>query len=145
MRVCVGETLSTPRPVNGGAPQGSCAGEQMYTVGINDIDAGLDQPQPLRSPTEPTGHPRFLSSDKEFPAEAIPRPRTRVLSSVEDSLEDQQAISTALAAPRSTSGNLSTVSLDLAAETKGMKLNQNNTVLLCLGRLLISSSNISEY
>ena len=37
MRVKVSDELSSPRPVNGGAPQGSCAGLQMYTVGIDDM------------------------------------------------------------------------------------------------------------
>ena len=41
MRVKVGETLSSPRPVNGGAPQGSCAGVQIYTVGTDDVDADV--------------------------------------------------------------------------------------------------------
>ena len=36
----VADTLSDPRPVNGGAPQGSCAGVQMYSVGTDDIEEG---------------------------------------------------------------------------------------------------------
>ena len=44
MRVKVGDTLSTPRPVNGGVPQESCAGIQMYTVGIDDMDANIPPP-----------------------------------------------------------------------------------------------------
>lgn len=42
MRVKVAEVLSGPRPVNGGAPQGSCAGVQMYSVGTDDIDEGVE-------------------------------------------------------------------------------------------------------
>ena len=66
MRVGVGrKTVSSPRPVNGGAPQGSCAGVQMYTVGINDVDSGLEDPQALGSPTGASVRPDFLSSGDE--------------------------------------------------------------------------------
>ena len=47
MRLKVSETLSPPQSVNGGAPQGSCAGVQMYTVGTDDIDEAMPDPPPL--------------------------------------------------------------------------------------------------
>ena len=46
MRVKVGEFLSPLRPVNGGAPQGSCAGVQLYSVGTDDIDDEIPVPEP---------------------------------------------------------------------------------------------------
>ena len=47
MRVKVADALSSPRNVNGGAPQGSCAGVQIYTVGTDSIDSNLPLIQPL--------------------------------------------------------------------------------------------------
>ena len=47
MRLKVGETLSSTRPVNGGAPQGSCAGVQIYSVGTDNMDEDLVAPSTL--------------------------------------------------------------------------------------------------
>ena len=49
MRVKVADVLSSPRPVNGGAPQGSCAGVQMYSGVTDDIDSNLPEPDILGS------------------------------------------------------------------------------------------------
>ena len=49
MRVKVSGVLSSPWAVNGGAPQGSCTGVQMYSVGTDDIDGGLPEPPMLRT------------------------------------------------------------------------------------------------
>ena len=73
MRVKVGDVLSVPRPVNGGAPQGSCAGVQMYAVGIDDMDTGLPQPNALVEPRALP--PDLLSTDDEAAGRPrVPRP-----------------------------------------------------------------------
>ena len=59
MRVKVSDVLSSPRPVNGGAPQGSCAGVQIYAVGTDNIDADLPPPPVINvdeesAPEEPS-------------------------------------------------------------------------------------------
>ena len=59
----------------------------MYTVGIDDIDSGLELPQALGSPTDGAGRPDFLSTSGESTPEDIPC--RRFLSSAEDSSEDQ--------------------------------------------------------
>ena len=50
MRVRVADSVSSSRPVNGGASQGSCAGVQIYTVGTGNIDTGLSPPTRTSSP-----------------------------------------------------------------------------------------------
>ena len=83
MRVKVGSTLSSPRMINGGAPQGSCAGVQMYTVGTDDVGDGLvwvEQQQDLGWSTV-EHNPRALSSSPSTDSGSLPRePSSRGLS-----------------------------------------------------------------
>ena len=61
MRVKVAQELSRTRQVNRGARQGSCAGVQMDTVGTDDIDDGIAEPEPLRG--SPAHNPDWSHSE----------------------------------------------------------------------------------
>ena len=80
MRVQVDDVLSSPKAVNGGAPQGSCVGVQIYAVGTGCIEAGLPDLEIL-----------FHESVREDPDWSRVHHLPRALEEMNEASESEQA------------------------------------------------------
>ena len=69
MTVKVGQTKSTPKPVNAGAPQGSVLGCYLFNIGIDDLEKGVN----LEGTGQEEAHEETLVRTDDFPAASTPQ------------------------------------------------------------------------